>query len=290
MTDQVRAKDAPPLGIPIGTNTCLLSIINTTCNITCPPSYLVEPELKGFEWINLPTYSFHLKHENSGTELLFDLGCRKDWENSVPRITGLLSGHVNGLKVTNDVLDILAEGNVDINNIEALVLSHWHFDHCGAPSKLSKSTKMIVGPKFRETFLPGYPSKEDSPFHEADFKDREVIEVPFSDDIKIGRFQTYDYFGDGSFYILNVPGHAVGHISALVRTTPETFVFLGGDVCHFNGVIRPTTFLPLPEYVPEETALDERIPRCCPCSAFLSSHPDPEKGQTVRKTFFWWKT
>jgi glyoxylase-like metal-dependent hydrolase (beta-lactamase superfamily II) len=250
------------LRIPKGSETCRLSIINTTCDLTVPPYYLVEPEIKGHEWLNLPTYSFHIKHDNNGKDLI--------------------SGHVPGLKVTKDVIDILPEGNVNINNVEALVLSHWHFDHCGAPSALPRSVNMIVGPKFKETFLPGFPLKEDSPFHEADFEGRQVFEVPFSDNLKIGQFQAHDYFGDGSFYILNVPGHAIGHISGLVRTTPGTFVFLGGDVCHITGTLRPTQYIPMPDQIPDETALDRCIPRPCPCSAFLSSHPDQSNSRTVR--------
>lgn len=83
--------------------------------------------------------------------------------------------------------------------------------------------------------MPGYPTKEGSPFWEADFIGRNVIEAPFN--TKIGQFDAWDYFGDGSVYVLNVPGHAVGHVSALVRTTPDTAVFLGGDVCHFTGTL-----------------------------------------------------
>lgn len=30
--------------------------------------------------------------------------------------------------------------------------------------------------------------------------------------MKIGNFDACDYLGDGSVYILNVPGHAVGHV------------------------------------------------------------------------------
>jgi hypothetical protein len=112
---------------------------------------------------------------------------------------------------------------------------------------------VIVGPGFRDAFVPGYPAKKESVFWEEDFKDRNVIEAPFN--MKIGKFDAWDYLGDGSVYVLNVPGHAVGHVSvaqsfggnvrrlihllpqvsALVRTTPDTFVFLGGDVCHFCG-------------------------------------------------------
>lgn len=108
-----------------------------------------------------------------------------------------------------------------------------HFDHSGNLEHLPKSVDLIVGPGFRDEFLPGYPTKETSAFWENEFKDRNVIEAPFN--MKIGKFDAWDYFGDGSIYVLNTPGHATGHVSALVRTTPDTAIFLGGDLCHFTG-------------------------------------------------------
>lgn len=77
-----------------------------------------------------------------------------------------------------------------------------------------------------------------------------------------------DYFGDGSFYLLRYPRstsrhdsrlnfpdlrlqHLPGHITALARVTPESFVVLGGDSCHHAGQLRPTPFLqqafPIPD-------------------------------------------
>lgn len=272
---------SPDLRIPESDQCCKLSIINTTCDLTVPPDYLVEPAMNGYEWMNMPTFSFYIQHEASKRQLLFDLGARKDWENHVPHIKGLVEGHVPGIRVSEDVLDIVARGGVKLDDIEALLLSHWHFDHCGAPSKLPQRTKVVVGPGFKKAFLPGYPSREDSPFHEADFDNRELVELSFDDKFKIGRYQAYDYFNDGSLFLLNVPGHAIGHISALVRTTPDTFVFLGGDVCHHTGDVRPSEFVPLPATIPETTALDARIARPCPCSAFLSSHHLGSEGQNV---------
>jgi len=62
-------------------------------------------------------------------------------------------------------------------------------------------------------------------------------EIEFKSDFKIGKFNAFDYFGDGSFYLLDVPGHAIGHICGLVRTTPGSFLLLGADSCHFAGTL-----------------------------------------------------
>jgi hypothetical protein len=66
-----------------------------------------------------------------------------------------------------------------------------------------------------------------------------------------------DHFGDGSFYLLDTPGvsfqpdlkrpvlmrslkHFTGHMSALARVTPSSFIVLGGDTHHHVGQFRPT--------------------------------------------------
>jgi glyoxylase-like metal-dependent hydrolase (beta-lactamase superfamily II) len=77
---------------------------------------------------------------------------------------------------------------------------------------------------------------------------RDVREITFqeADVINIGQLRAFDFFGDGSFYLLDTPGHAVGHLGGLARTTSDTFVFMGGDLCHHAGELRPSELLPLP--------------------------------------------
>ena len=114
------------------------------------------------------------------------------------------------------------------------------------------STQLIVGPGFKKAHLPAYPVNKDSPLLQRDFEDRNVREVDIVAEgkgLKIGRFHAYDYFGDGSFYLLDTPGHAPAHMCGLARTTPDTFVFMGGDASHHGGEFRPSEYLPLPKEI-----------------------------------------
>lgn len=87
----------------------------------------------------------------------------------------------------------------------------------------------------------------------AAYRGRTVREIAFEGPraLQIGRFPAYDYFGDGSLYLLDSPGHCVGHLCALARTTtgPDTFVFLGGDAAHHCSEFRPSSHVPLPESI-----------------------------------------
>ena len=132
--------------------------------------------------------------------------------------------------------------------------------------------------------MPGYPRNKSSMMLDSDYDGRQVREIEFSD-FKIGGFQANDFFGDGSFYILNVPGHTVGHISGLARTTPDTFVFMGGDVCHFGGMFRPTRYVPMPSNIPADVPLVAKTYRFpCPCSIFTACHPLKGQGEETART------
>lgn len=154
--------------------------------------------------------------------------------------------------------EILEENNIKSTDIEAIIWSHWHWDHTGDPSTFPPSATLIVGPGFKEAFVPGYPSNPDAVILESDYAGRELRELSFPSSpdekiAKIGNFQALDYFGDGSFYVLDAPGHAIGHLCALARVKGEDeregFVFMGGDACHHNGEFRPSVYRPLPKSI-----------------------------------------
>lgn len=137
------------------------------------------------------------------------------------------------------------------------------------------STELVVGPGFKDAFLPAYPEDQSSDIFTHDFEGRKLREIDFSAGLKIGRFAAHDYFGDGSFYLLDTPGHMISHMCGLARTTasPPTFVLLGADASHHAGEMRPSEYLSLP------TILDPSpVPRIaapvCPGHLFLDVHAE----------------
>lgn len=114
---------------------------------------------------------------------------------------------------------------------------------------------------------------------------RNLREIDFRDSVKVGQFQGYDFFGDGSFYIIDSPGHAVGHLGALARTTtnPDTFIFMGGDLCHHSGEIRPSKHMRIPQNI----HLSSTIPKSLPCpGALVYQELLIERTGSIEKPFF----
>ncbi|KAE8382664.1 beta-lactamase-like protein [Aspergillus bertholletiae] len=237
----------PPLG-----ETVSVRIIDSTSYITISADFILSPHLPDFDTIHrIPCLVFLIEHP-SGRKLLFDLGIRKDWQNLAPVVANRVKELPVSINVEKSTLEVLADGGVREEDLEGIIWSHWHWDHIGDPSTFPPNVKVIVGPGFKDSLLPGYPANAEGRVLEADFANRDLLEITDSDlTVQIGQFQAHDYFGDGSFYILSTPGHAVGHISGLARTSknPDTFIFMGGDLCHHAGQIRPSPLLPLPEIV-----------------------------------------
>ncbi|EED22576.1 conserved hypothetical protein [Talaromyces stipitatus ATCC 10500] len=252
---------APPqLNIPHSTYTVDIRVIDTETLIYLDPKLFWQPELDGFDGVHAPIYCFLISHGQQ--HVVFDLGVRRDWENYAPRIVSLIKATTEVI-VGKDVAEVLdgdqsGEVNVHSRDISSVIWSHNHFDHIGDPSTFPVSTELVVGPGVRDASWPGYPSRADAGLLDSDADGRVVREISFESGLKIGRFDAFDFFGDGSFYLLDSPGHAIGHICGLARTTAagdglssseSSFVFMGADACHHPGVLRPTEYLPLPQSI-----------------------------------------
>ncbi|KAF2740282.1 Metallo-hydrolase/oxidoreductase [Polyplosphaeria fusca] len=273
------------INVPDSDNTVRLRAIDAQTKMSVSAKGFVQPALTGHENLNLTSVTFLIEHAELDKRVLFDCGARKDFENFSPRIKERLNLNVRGLKIEKDVHEVVEEAGIKLEELDSMIWSHWHWDHHGAPEKYPPSVEIVVGPGFREHFIPAYPTVPDAIFLDANFANRTVREVFFDDAFKIGNFRAHDFFGDGSFYLLDTPGHAIGHMCGLARTTPSTFVMLGGDICHFGGSFRPSPSIPLPDPVPS-SHLDAHLPIPCPCSVFTDIHPAGSDSDLAKTTPF----
>ncbi|RAH49741.1 MBL fold metallo-hydrolase [Aspergillus brunneoviolaceus CBS 621.78] len=267
----------PRIEIPPSSSTVRVRAIDTTTNIICHSRAFLEPEIQTHPHLNLKTFCFLIDHLESGKKVLFDAGARVDLENLPPKVRDGIAGKVKSVQVTSGVEDILQSAGISPAAIHTVVWSHWHWDHIGDISKFPPTTTLVVGPSFRQEFTVGWPEDPDGVLRTSDLSSHSIREISFESSFQIGDFKAHDFFGDGSFYLLSLPGHAIGHLGALCRTSPETFILLGADACHFLGAMRPTTHHPLSDEFLEPAQL--RKVSSCLCSLFTRSHSRTAPGE-----------
>ncbi|PLN80406.1 beta-lactamase-like protein [Aspergillus taichungensis] len=277
------------LDLPQSDHTVRVRLVDTTTVMTVDALAFVDPVQKHHEHLNLTDVAFLIENDITGERVMFDLGTRKDYWNLPPITLQRGSRILSGLRIDQDVTEVLEGNGVELDTISSIIWSHYHWDHTGNPALFPPSTTLVVGPGVTKSpvLLPGYPENPNSVLSAEAFADRRVIEVNFDNTgLTIGGFRATDFFGDGSFYLLDTPGHCLGHMCALARTTKDTFAFLGGDICHFVGDFRPTPAVSLPEHIPDDSLDQDPVyfPAPCPCSLFTDQHPIVPASSTDAKT------
>ncbi|KAJ7087217.1 beta-lactamase-like protein [Mycena belliarum] len=228
------------LGIPTSPSTVTVTAFDVVDpgKIIVPASVFFSPILAGLEKLRCPAFSFLIENAATKRRVMFDLGPRKDPENAAPSVAEAIKSGVFVMPVSRDIVERLSDAGVDPESISAVIWSHSHYDHTGDVSKFPSSTELVFG---GDMVRATWETDPNSTLLESDLKGRKLVGIAFADSqLEIGGFKAHDFFGDGSFYLLDVPGHLPGHISALARVTPTTFLLLGGDACHHAGMLRPT--------------------------------------------------
>ncbi|KAJ7677226.1 beta-lactamase-like protein [Mycena rosella] len=252
-------------GIPSSNATVDVKAFNVA-NVTATlAGVLLQPVLPGHEAIHLPLHAFLVEHTASKKRLMFDLGMRSDFLNLAPSVSSLFQSGVYAVDPFKDITQLLEEGGIPLESIETVIWSHSHFDHIGDMSLLPNTTNLVIGPGTNRSLYPEFP---DAALKASDFAGHDITELDFdATNLTFSGLPALDYFGDGSFYLLNTPGHLAGHITALARVTPSSFVVLGADTGHHPGQLRPR-----PDFQ-----------RAYPCPAHLLA----ESKTAVSTQYFW---
>ena len=194
----------------------------------------------------VPSLSFLIRH--GASNLVFDLGLKRDFSG----YRAAQQHHIaqrQPTSVSPDAAESLRRGGLDPKDVDVVMLSHVHWDHVGTPSDFTNA-RFVVGSGtmhllangggplypseiFNSDELPADRTSELPPVRQAEasraFKNQlsELEWKPLA-----GFPASIDFYGDGSLFIIDAPGHLFGHINLLARTGPKKWVYLGGDCCH----------------------------------------------------------
>ncbi len=119
-----RFKSKSDISLPVSNSTVDVQIINTTTNVVCPTDFFLEPNIKGQEYLNLPTFAFLVENKKQGIVALFDLGCRKDWWNLSPVVQDSIQKGIAGIEVSKDIKDILVGEGFDLGRVNTVILRY----------------------------------------------------------------------------------------------------------------------------------------------------------------------
>ncbi|KAF1937130.1 Metallo-hydrolase/oxidoreductase [Clathrospora elynae] len=238
--------------------TATVSVHALSCGHFSLPEYQFVHPVSQEARRTVPSLAFYIQHlhpdTSKQTRIVFDLGLRKD----VKRYAQPIQRHIKTRQpmTTNpDVIQSLASGGLQPEDIDYVIYSHVHWDHIGEPRDFPTST-FVVG-HGAHSLLNGTSSslRGGHSFFESDLlPEGRAIELSdplvqtlekhnsstAAGDINFeGSWrahgalpQTLDLFNDGSLLVVNAPGHLPGHINLLARTSDNRQIYMAGDACH----------------------------------------------------------
>ena len=217
---------------------CIVSALEAGI-LSLPASFVFDSQdLDPSSRWDVPCFVFLIQHTASKKYILFDLGFRKDHENLPPECVAALK-HGAPIRVSAHLDDKIRAGGLDPAEVSQIILSHAHCDHAGDPSRFPHS-EVVVHPETAEAVRKGYPadSKSQIPQDQLPLERTRVLDEG-AGWAPLGPFRAHDFFGDGSVYVVDAPGHMPGHINLLVRTSSDgAWLYLAGDACHDWRLLR----------------------------------------------------
>jgi N-acyl homoserine lactone hydrolase len=168
------------------------------------------------ETIELPVSCVLLRHAQGN--VLFDTGCHPAVAGDAEARWGSLARVVVPIAPPgDDVLGNLRRIAVAPDDIDLVVCSHLHMDHCGCNAFFRKATLICHAAEFAAARVP-------------DAAARGYVRADWDAPMPVDRIEAErDLFGDGRIVLLPLPGHTPGSLAALVGLDRSGEFLLAAD-------------------------------------------------------------
>ena len=174
------------------------------------------PEADRQELFEIPVSCYLLKHPQGN--VLFDTGCHPSTAiNAEERWGGMVKFMTPISKPQDNVIDQLKLLNMQPDDIDVVVNSHLHSDHCGCNAFFKKASFICHA---NELAAAQQDDSENMGFLAVDWQQPMPTET-----IKAQK----DLFNDGRIVLVPVPGHTPGMTGALIALDRSGAFFLASD-------------------------------------------------------------
>jgi 4-pyridoxolactonase len=167
---------------------------------------------QGVEY-RFPVYSILV--DTGDKKVLIDTGFEKEWVDRV------LPFEVPEQTEEQGIVGALAKVGVRPEDIDIVVNSHLHFDHCCGNKYFPGAQFIFSREELRHAYVP-------DPWERLGY-DRNLVDMPGAR-IELLELNGYDYEVVPGVTLIETPGHSVAHLSAVVRPTGEAPMVFPIDV------------------------------------------------------------
>ena len=174
------------------------------------------PDADRCETIDLPVSSMLLRHKQAN--VLFDTGCHPSVVDDAAARWGTMARVMSPIMGPGDnVISGLADLGFSPDDIDIVVNSHFHPDHCGCNSFFRKATFLVHASELEAAKA-------------ADSLSRGYLPVEWDHPMPMDAIDGQrDVFGDGRIVLVTLPGHTVGSTGALVALDRSGTFLLASD-------------------------------------------------------------
>jgi N-acyl homoserine lactone hydrolase len=187
------------------------------------------------DWVTTPIVAFLLEHPGAGP-VLIDTGLHPSVaakpNESLGRLGTLVFRDLQ-MDPSQAVPAQLRELDIAPHEVRTVVMTHLHIDHASGISEFPEATFVVSRAEWEAATsqgrLHGYSTRQFD--HAFDYR---LLDFDGADTSSFSGFaRSFDLFGDGSVRAVYTPGHTLGHMSVVVRTTGGE-VLVAGDAIYLR--------------------------------------------------------